>query len=58
MLNIEKPYIPPSVGLLRLQLEGLMADDSCYPTIKTGNPKYLEFEDYNDLGEQDIILRI
>jgi hypothetical protein len=37
-------------------LEGLMADASCWPIIKTGTPEYWEFEDYTDLGEQDVLL--
>jgi hypothetical protein len=37
-------------------LEGLMADVSCWPTIKTGTPEYWEFEDYTDLGEKDVLL--
>jgi hypothetical protein len=37
-------------------LEGLMADASCWPTIKTGTPEYWEFEDYTDLGEEDVLL--
>jgi hypothetical protein len=57
MLNIEKPYIAPKVGLVRLQLEDLMADVSCWPTIKTGMPEYYEFEDYSDLPEvRDVFL--
>jgi hypothetical protein len=56
MLNIEKRYIAPKVGLVRLQLEGLMADNSCYPTIKAGTPEYWEFENYTDLDDQDVVL--
>jgi hypothetical protein len=49
-------YVAPSVELVRLQLEGVMADVSCWPTIKTGNPEYLEFEAYDDLSGQDVLL--
>jgi hypothetical protein len=34
--------------------EGIMADVSCWPTIKAGTPKYYEFEDYGaDLETQN-----
>jgi hypothetical protein len=40
--------------------EGIMADVSCYPTIKNGTPKYYEFEDYGAYLEtqngQDIVI--
>jgi hypothetical protein len=32
--------------------EGVMADVSCWPTIKAGSPEYYEFEDYNDVSAQ------
>jgi hypothetical protein len=41
MLNIEK-YIFPSVGLVRLELEGVIADSTC-PRIKDNKVWY---EDY------------
>jgi hypothetical protein len=56
MLNIEKHYIAPKVGLVRLQLEGLMAEDSCYPSIKVGSLEYEEFEDYTNLNGEDLLL--
>jgi hypothetical protein len=34
-------------------LEGIMADVSCWPTIKAGTPKYYEFEDYEDVQTQN-----
>jgi hypothetical protein len=33
-----------------------MADVSCWPTIKAGTPEYWEFEAYDDLDEQDVLL--
>jgi hypothetical protein len=41
MLNIEK-YISPSVDLVRLQLEGVIADSLC-PRIKNGEVWYEEY---------------
>jgi hypothetical protein len=49
-------YLPLRAERVRLQLEGLMADNSCWPTIKAGTPEYLEFENYTDLNGQDIML--
>jgi hypothetical protein len=51
-------YIAPSVEQIRLQLEGVMADVSCWPTIKAGTPEYWEFEDYDDTpaSEGNILL--
>jgi hypothetical protein len=43
MLNIEK-YISPHVGLVRLELEGVIAD-SHYPSIKNGEVQYYEYEE-------------
>jgi hypothetical protein len=49
-------YIAPRVESVRLQLEGIMAEVSCYPTIKAGSPEYWEFEDYTDLSGPDTVL--
>jgi hypothetical protein len=49
-------YFAPRAELVRLQLEGAIADVSCWPTIKSGNPEYLEFENYTDLNGQDVLL--
>jgi hypothetical protein len=34
-------------------LEGIMADVSCWPTIRAGSPEYYEFEDYSDVQTQN-----
>jgi hypothetical protein len=49
-------YFPPQAEKVRIQMEGLMADNSCWPTIKAGTPEYLEFENYTNQSGQDVIL--
>jgi hypothetical protein len=56
MLNIEK-YISPHVGLVRLELEGVIAD-STYPSIKNNKVWYEEYvaEDLATPVGQDVLI--
>jgi hypothetical protein len=37
--------------------EGVMADVSCWPTIKPGTPRYYGFENYSDVQSgQDVVI--
>jgi hypothetical protein len=56
MLNINK-YAAPSVELVRLQLEGIIADSLC-PRIKDNKVWYEEYlaEDLSTPVGQDIII--
>jgi hypothetical protein len=54
---IRLEYLPVRAEIVRLQLEGVIAD-SCYPVIKNGEIQYYEYE--NALLEtstnQDIVI--
>jgi hypothetical protein len=49
-------YVTPSVELVRLQTEDLMAEVSCYPVIKYGDVKYTPYEEDTDTYNGDIVV--
>jgi hypothetical protein len=52
--DLKERYKIPLAEVGGVFLEGVMADVSCWPTIKAGTPEYWSFDDsYNNVVTQD-----